>query len=438
MALAPLERLRRVRDSFWAIPLGLVIAALLLAQAAVALDHALDPQLWPDGPGGATALGVTGSRGLLTVIGGSMLAVASTSFSITISVIATASATYGPRLVRNFMADRGNQLVLGTFVAAFVYSLVVLRAINAAGKGTGRAAFVPHIAVYLAIVVALGCVVALVWFIHHIAQSIQVSTLIDRVRGELDAVAADQYPQTTPRNAVPATPLGPDAGTVEAGATGYVVWVDEPALLRLARENDGLVEVGVTPGTHVLSTETVARTTCPVDDVASAIRRCIWVDDARTPHQDVGFAVLQLVEVAVRALSPGTNDPYTACNAIAELGHGMTRLAQNGAPPPGRTDEDGRLRLIVARVDVTHLVDAVFDDLRRHGSDELYVVRSALELAGRIARVGDDEVADRVRLQARLLVEAFEAPDRPALDVDRVREDTRRHLGPGVLDSRPA
>jgi uncharacterized membrane protein len=438
--MAPIsrERVQRLRDSFWFLPVTLVVLAIVLAEVAVGLDRAIGSGSWGEGADSFVALGVSGSRGILVAVGGSMLTVAATSFSITISVVATASSTYGPRLVRNFMADRRNQLVLGTFVATFVYSLVVLRSVSGADGQGGGTTFVPHLAVYVAIVIAILNVAALVYFIHHIADSIQVSTLIERVRNDLRRVVKDQYPAEPPENSLHTAPLPTGAPEVTAGRTGYVVSVDEAGLLRLAAQHDGVIEVLPPVGTHVLDTEPVVRTTCDPSAVEAGVRRCVWIDDARTPHQDVSFAVQQLVEVAVRALSPGVNDPYTARNAVSELGAGMTMLARHGIPPLGRTDDDGRVRLVVRRVPVVELVDGVFDDLRVHGAREPYVVRSAVKLAGRIVAACDDDLARRVREHVRLML-AEHASGRPDFDTGRLQAYAAEHLDDGLdRDGAPA
>ena len=200
-----LTRIRRLRETFWFLPGVMVLIAVILAEGLVALDRfafedVSDP-IWLLSP-----MGVSGARGLLTAIGGSMLAVAATSFSITISVVATASSNYGPRLVRNFMADRGNQFVLGVFAATFVYALLVLRSVSSADDNVGREAFVPYVAVYLAIVLAIGNVGVLVYFIHHIATSVRVTSLINSVRCDLFDVIDERYPLEQPDNGVHAVP----------------------------------------------------------------------------------------------------------------------------------------------------------------------------------------------------------------------------------------
>lgn len=438
MSASARDRVRRIRESFWFVPVSIVLLGVVLAELAVAVDRWAGTSEWAHGAGGILSLGVGGSRGILTTVGGSMIAVAATSFSITISVIATASSTYGPRLVRNFMSDRRNQLVLGTFVATFVYCLLVLRAVSTPSSSSGQE-FIPYLAIHLAIAIAIADVAALVYFIHHIADSIQVSTLVQRVRDELDRAVAGQYPERSPGNAVAADPVPRESPVVTAGRPGYVVWVDEEALTRLAAEHDGVIQVIATVGTHVLSDEPVVRTTCDAEAVTAGVRRSVAVDDARTPDQDVRFAVQQLVEVAVRALSAGTNDPYTARNAVSELGAGLCRLARAGAPPLGRTDPDGHLRLVVSRAQPVDIVDGVFDDLRMHGSGEAYVVRAAVKLAGRLAATGNAAMTLRARRHVDLMLDAFASGSRPAFDVERLQQYADEHLDDGLsVDGGPA
>jgi uncharacterized membrane protein len=424
------EHYVRARDSFWFLPALLVLLAMVLSQVAVFIDRRLELD-WAGTS--ALALGVDGSRGLLTIIGGSVLGVAATAFSITISVIATASSSYGPRLVRNFMADRANQLVLGIFVSTFAYCVLVLRSVTAADSDAGREAFVPYVAVYLAILIALVNIGCLVYFIHHIADSIQISTLVETVRDELRAVAEREYPEDASRwadSAVPAARLDPgDPRVVELamGSPGYVVGVDTDALLSYAREHDLVVEIVPRVGDHVIATEPIARIRAMRDaevdeSVQTAIRRRVTVDDARTPYQDVRFAIQQLVEMAVRALSPGTNDPFTAQNAIEELGSGLAAIARGTESPDGIADSGGELRVVLRRPRPVELVDLVFDDLRAHGSAEMRVVRPAIQLATRIAEAGSPELAQRAWMHVDLLLDAFTDSGAPEFDVDRMRE----------------
>lgn len=425
------EVVRRVRETFWWRPATLVVLGLLLAEAFVGLDHVLGSTRW--GRGGAVwQLGVDGSRGLLTAIASSMLGAAATAFSITIAVIATASSSYGPRLVRNFMTDRSNQLVLGTFLATFGYALLVLRSVRSADAVLGREPFVPFLSVHLAILFALANIGALVYFIHHISDSIQVPTLVARVRDDLLDLARREYAEPSGRRvsdlarrvASPAELTDRPQHRprlLNASGAGFVVSLDRDKLVELSAHGDGVTEVVAAVGDHVIRGEPLLRTTAaPDDDRDDALLRCVVVGNARTPTQDARFAVQQLVEMAVRALSPGTNDPYTARNAVQELGAGLTAIVAAGEPPRGLTDEKGEVRLLLAPASPAELVSEALIDLRVHGSSEPQVVREVLVLAHRLHRVGDNEVRRVITRHVRLLLDAC-ARSASQSDVNRLR-----------------
>ncbi|GGF97688.1 hypothetical protein GCM10007304_09510 [Rhodococcoides trifolii] len=409
--------LLRARDTFWFLPAVLGLAAVALAQGLITFDRRLSNTDF--GAWGALfyRVGASGSRDILGAIGGSMLGVAATSFSITISVLATASSTYGPRLVRNFMADRGNQFVLGMFGATFLYALMVLRSIRSAADD--HIAFVPDIAVNVAVLLAVVDVAVLVYFIHHIANSIQVSTLSARVRRELVDAVDMLYPAEQPDNAVAAPALDAvSLSTVVAKSSGFVVSIDESALLEAARRHDCVCELRVRSGHHLVAGEIIAVVSSSemADDVRSAVR----LGDSRTPRQDITFATQQLTEMAVRALSASTNDPYTARNALDELAVGLVPLSRRPVPLTGRTDDEGVPRLTVTRVPVVELLDDVFDAIRVCVADDPIAVEAVIRLARRIglATVHDD-IRECVQEKLRALRRAVEASSPDPSDLDR-------------------
>ncbi|MGZ8178482.1 DUF2254 domain-containing protein [Williamsia sp. SKLECPSW1] len=399
-------RAARLADVFWFLPALLGVASLVLAQALISLDRALDDAdlgVW------GTLLyrvGASGSRDILGAIGGSMLGVAATSFSITVSVLATASSTYGPRLVRNFMNDRGNQFVLGIFGATFLYSLMVLRSIRAQTIDEGQ--FVPDIAVNVAVVLAVLDVAVLVYFINHIAGSIQVSTLSARVRSELVEVVDALYPSEQPPDARPTPAPGRDDSTVTADAAGFVIDIDERGLKETARRHDCVIEIVIRPGDHLVVGEPLAKVT-PGDkasDVSGGVCRAVGLGDTRTPLHDIQFAVQQLVEMAVRALSPGTNDPYTAHNAFSELATGMVPMVGRPTPWLGRVDDTDTLRLIVTRVPMVELVDDIFDAVRVYALAAPVAMTAATMLARRIGVAAIDPVVTDAVLRHLAVIEA--------------------------------
>ena len=277
---------------------------------------------------------------------------ASTTFSITIAVLALSSSTYGPPLVRNFMADRGNQFVLGTFVATFLYSLLVLRSIRVVGDG-GGAYFIPHLA-YCRRAVSRCC--------RSACSSTSSTTSATRSRSrrspdrctlDLCAVIERTFPEdgenveVAPPTDLPES-LEARGAVVLASSTGYVQGVDVDALAAVARQHDVLISLCVRPGQHVTHGARVAvvwpRVPLP-DKLQNATRGAVRLGRSRDPHQDVEFPAQLLEEMAVRALSPSTNDPYTAINALDDLASGLIELAGRTAPSPYRLDEDGRLRV---------------------------------------------------------------------------------------------
>lgn len=420
-----MSRLDRLREKFWFIPAVLCAAAAVVAWLLIQIDEARDGDPIPSVLDWLVyEVGESGSRDILVVIATSSLAVAGTTFSITMAVLALTSSSYGPRLVRNFMADRGNQVVLGVYVATFLYSLLVLRSIRALGDPGDPEAevFVPHLAVNAAVLLAVLNVVVLIYFIHHISSSIQISAIASRVRDDLHRTVDRLYPDEIGRDLddiddeppePPADDGDVDGEPVCADRTGYVQHVREGALLEMACAADVLIALRVRPGSHVIDEQVLAVVSPPDrldDDLAGALRDAVVVSRSRSPYQDVEFAVQQLTELAVRALSPGTNDPFTAENALDDLASGLALLAERAVPSPERFDDAGRLRVHAPAVDVSELVSQVMDAMRWYAIDHPGVVLAALEL---VERVG--ERAARRRVRARLLAE-----------VDRLRTAVER------------
>ncbi|MCB7136653.1 DUF2254 domain-containing protein [Cellulosimicrobium marinum] len=413
---------RRAVESFWFFPAVLSLVAVALAEVLVRVERGLAPGA-VESVALLSGLGASGSRALLGAIATSVLTVTGTTFSITISVLATTTSSYGPRLVRNFMTDRGNQLVLAVFTASFLYSLVVLRSVRS--ETDDGAAFVPTIAVNGAMLLAVLCVGVLVYFIHHIADSVQVSTLQRRVRDDLDAVVELLVPDDPPDGTVgppqtAADRLPPEHGVVRSPSTGYVQWVDVEALVHAAERADGLAEAVVGPGDHVVAGDPVLTLRGPAawsDDAADQARRTVVVGDERTPHQDLAFAAQQLTEMAVRALSPGTNDPYTAASAFDALGDGLVRLAGRDPARPGAVGGDGELRAVVRWPTAEEVVSEVLVAVRTYALGSPVALRSAVRLVERLERASRrPPVRESLRAEVTVLREAVATSALPEHD----------------------
>ncbi|MEP6855043.1 MAG: DUF2254 domain-containing protein [Pedococcus sp.] len=422
--------LQRLTERFWFLPTAMCVVAVILAESLVYVDGTDAVDSLPSWVANLVyRVGESGSRDILGAIASASLGVAGTTFSITMAVLALTSSSYGPRLVRNFMADKGNQVVLGVYVSTFLYSLLVLRSIRDVGAldSSSSQPFVPHLAVNGAVLLAVANVAVLVYFIHHISDSIQISTLSGRVRIDLletvDRLYAATEGEQAPRSSThtrgrPSSEPDASAFAVRADGAGYVQSIDDEQVVGLATRHDLVVWMSVQPGDHLLPDTALMRVEPTVldDEVAADLRGCVLVGDARSPFQDVAFAAQQLTELAVRALSPGTNDPYTAINALDDLGVGLSTMAALPRPTDWRSAEDGSARLHWRHPTVETVVAAVVDSMRWYAASAPSVMSATLRLVERVGMAGDDQLRSDLRTQVDRLAESFDRADHQPCD----------------------
>lgn len=417
----------RVRASYWFIPGAMVLGAAALATGAEAVDRRfsfeeLESLAW------IYAGGPEGARAVLTTIAGSMITVAGVVFSITMVVLVLASSQFGPRILRNFMRDTGNQVVLGTFVATFLYCLLALRAV----RGQDDALFIPHVSITIGVALGLASLAVLIYFIDHVATTIQAPAVVARVGAELDGVIDRAYPEEEEdsdekesggtrgddgEGGAEASGAGGEAGAdaaagasesgtprrhesiIAAERSGYLDMVDGKRLLSLATEADVVIRCLRTLGDHVLEGGPLAGCSGgeePEEDLPDRIRATFHLSSARGSRQDVGFVVGQLAEIAVRALSTGINDPYTATNCIDRLAASLARVARRPAPVQRLSDDDGRLRVLLRPHAFPDLLDFAFDQIREYGRDSTAVLSQllrALDALGGTVRRPQDRAA---------------------------------------------
>jgi uncharacterized membrane protein len=378
------EWLEALGDAFWLRPALVVAAGVLLGEAAVWAERAGAKASWlPEG--WLYAGGEAGARSLLSAVATSTIGVAGTTFSITVAALSLASGQMGPRLLRNFVRDAGNQLALGVFLGTFAYVLVVLRNVRSVAEG----AFVPHLGVTGALALALLCVATLVWFVHHIATGINVETVIELVHEDLSAAIA----RLTLDRPDPAPPAGPPEGgaAVVSRASGYLRALDEGALADWAAERGATLVLLVRPGDYIQPGSTVAELSAPAQAAGAAeaaVAGALSLGPRQAATQDLEFAVRQLVEVAVRALSPGVNDPFTAIAVLDRLGAALCEIAPRHLPG-GAVLRGGRAVLHRRRrTDYDGLCDAMFHMIRQNaaGGSPAVLIR-LLETLARVAAV---------------------------------------------------
>ena len=371
----------------------MVVLSIGLSFVTIGIDQTLKTDIIGN-LGWAYALGPNGSRAILSAIAGSMVSVATTAFSITIVALQLASSQFGPRLLRNFMQDTGNQVVLGTFISTFVYSLMVLRTIN----GVAENEFVPHLAVTGGIGLAIASIGVLIYFIHHAATSIQVDHVISNVGRELDEAIDRLFPNKMGRGAskgrrepmpldIPAN-FERDACPIQAASSSYIQAVDTNQLLQTAKDGNLLLRLQQHPGDFVVKGSPLALV-YPADAVCKKLTE--QINDAfvlgsqRTDQQDVEFSINQLVEIAVRALSPGINDPFTAVRCIDQLSAALCHLAQKEIPSAYRYDDEDKLRVIAEPVTFVDMTDAAFNQIRQYGQTSVAVTMRLLDAIAVIA-----------------------------------------------------
>lgn len=384
-----------LRTSYWFVPTMMAAAAVLLWTVVYTADVSLDPKRF-SGPGWIYTGGPEGARELLGVVAASMMTVTGVTFSITVVALTLASQQFGPFLLRNFMRDTGNQVVLGTFLSTFIFCLLTLRII----RGTDALTFVPHLSVSASMLLTLASLGVLIYFIHHIAVSMQVSTVISVVSADMQQAIDRLFPEELGgEGASPAKrhELPPETGAaVTSSGYGYIKAVDDDALLAAATEHALVVQLLKRPGDFVGKGDRIASAwpaASLTSPVARQIEECLLLGSQRTATQDVAFVFDQMVEIAVRALSPGINDPFTAMICIDHLGQGLRRMAGREIPSPFRY-ADGALRVIAYGVTFTALADTAFGTILHYGrSSPLVLIR----LLRTIAAIAPHAVRDEDR-----------------------------------------
>jgi uncharacterized membrane protein len=324
-----------------------------------------------------------------------MMTIASVTFSITVVALQLASSQFGPRLLRNFMRDRGNQVAIGTFIATFTYCLLILRTVN----GTEGEPFVPHISVTVGLLLALVSLGVLIYFIHHAAASIQAENVIAAVSRDLHEAIDDLYPKCLgneppePSERAGEADVPPnfdrESSPISSTTSDYLQAIDVDHLLSLAHDRDVILSVERRPGKFFFRGGDLARVWPGErldEELANAIRGAFYFGSLRTLTQDVEFAIDQLVEIAVRALSPGVNDPFTAIACVDRLGAALCSLAERVFPSSYRYDDEGRLRVFTDASTIPGIVDASFRQIRQAARHDAAVTVRLLETIAAVAR----------------------------------------------------
>ncbi len=412
----------QLSSSYWFVPGVMALFAILLSFITVQLDKTLGQDLtwvirliYVDSPDSA--------RAVLSTIGSSMITVAGVVFSLTMVVLSLTSQQYGPLLLYYFMRDRGNQFVLGIFTSTFIYSLLILRTI----RGIDENVFVPHISILVSLGLAIASLAFLIYYIHHVAESIQSTNIITRVGDNLlegvkhlfpDKLGHEiEHPERVDERADDPVDVADESANlqditrrmekqgllVKAKQSGYLQMIDDEKLFQIACAHDVIVQVYRKPGYFLVKGGPLVRVLpmrpaesenthepASLEHIAEEVAEAFVMGNRRTQNQDIEFLFTQLVSIAVRALSPGINDPYTAIMCLDRLSEALCEVLQRSGPSAYRYDEARQLRVIAHSIQFETLFHTAFDQIRHYGCSDLRLAMHLLKSVGVVSTRADD------------------------------------------------
>ena len=430
-----------LQSSFWFVPSLIVAVSIALAMALVGVGSIGSDQWlarWPR----LFGAGAEGARGMLSTIAGSMITVAGVTFSMTLVTLTLASSQYTSRILRNFMRDRVTQVVLGIFTGIFTYCLVVLRTI----RGGEEIGFIPNLAVSFSVVLAIGGISILIFFIHHIASSIQASNIIASVAAETMVAVDLHFPEKPGKGPVDGNEdqspsLLPEWRwqAVASRRNGYVQNVDIAALLCLAREHQTIVRMEQSIGAFVVQDTPLASLALedpPKKEIIADLQAAYSISRYRMVEHDSAFGIRQIVDMALRALSPSINDTTTGVMCVDYLTAILAQLAPRQTPSSHWYEEE-ELRVITIGPTFEGLLAQSFDQIRGSAKGNVAIMLRILGALQTITVMTASPgrrraLRDQVRWIAELAERTLESAH------DRARIDTRLALVYEALEAEPA
>lgn len=372
--------------TFWFLPVLIMVFAVLLSIGLVTLDNSI--ALSHEGWIRLFLVNSTDSaRSILSTISGAMIGVAGTVFSVTLVALTLASSQFGPRLIKNFMYVRLNQVVLGSYISTYLYCLLVLNVIT----DSKDYSFIPSISILVAILAAIANIVLLIIFIHRIAVSIQADKVISDISDFIAKQVKTLFPEKMGEQiedeenndvAAAAVSAYQKSISVKSPKSGYLQYIDSEVLMELVANNNSLLELYHRPGSFLVKGSEIgllhSNSTWEEGALEQLFNQFV-IGKTKTSQQDLEFSVHQMVEIAARALSPGINDPYTAIACIDHLTATMCYLAEAKFPSKYRFDEEGYLRVIADVLDFEGVLDAAFNQIRQFSGDSAAVIIRLME-----------------------------------------------------------
>lgn len=381
----PIFYWKELMSTFWFVPVLIIVLAVLFSIGLVSLDAFINlPQK------GLIRFFLVNSsdsaRSILSTISSAMIGVAGTVFSVTLVALTLASSQLGPRLIKNFMYVRLNQVVLGSYIAIYLYCLLVLNAV----KDENGYTFIPSISILVAILAAVVNIILLIIFIHQISVNIQADKIISDISDLISKQVETLFPEKMGEELKKERDFDEDATIfsfqkstiINSPKSGYLQYIDSVALLTIITNNDSLLKLAHRPGSFLVKDGKIgviySNTAWEEEALVKLVSQFI-IGKTKTSQQDLEFSIHQMVEIAARALSPGVNDPYTAIACIDNLTATLCNLAESKFPSKYRVDEEGNIRVIANVLDFEGVLNAAFNQIRQFSVGSTAVIIRLME-----------------------------------------------------------
>lgn len=376
---------KELTATFWFLPVLILVFSVFLSIVLVILDSTITVS--HDGWLRFFLVNSSDSaRSILSTISGAMIGVAGTVFSVTLVALTLASSQFGPRLIKNFMYVRLNQIVLGSYISTYLYCLLVLNSV----RDSEDYSFIPSISIIVAILAAIANIILLIVFIHQIAVSIQADKVVADISDFIFKQVETRFPEKMgeeKKNEETIDAAAAIAGyqkqvSINSPSNGYLQYVDGEALIKTITKHDSLLKVNYRPGSYLVKGQEMGLLYSKTDleeDTFDTVLNQFVIGKIKTSQQDLEFSINQMVEIAVRALSPGVNDPFTAIACIDNLSASLSYLAKAKFPSKYRFDEKGTLRAIVNTLDFEGILDAAFNQIRQFSGGSPAVIIRLME-----------------------------------------------------------
>jgi uncharacterized membrane protein len=387
-----------LRSSLWFVPILCVLVGVGLSFATIAIDRSAGsvvPRSLSGDPDAALAI--------LTTVAMSMVTLTGLVLTITMVVVQLAMGQFTPRVIRTILRDRPSQFAIGVFVATFAHAMLVMREVAAPSRSDPNG-YVPGLAIVVAFVLILVSIMVLVSYVHHIGQSLRVASLIDSVGDDTRRLLFELYPDIdTEEPATDDSSLDPLQQVVPAPAPGVLYKIDEGELVEAAQSAGVTIVILPRIGDFVPQGALIFNVHGGTVSDGRRLLGAVALGRERTLHQDLGYGLQMLVDLAVRSLSKSMGDPTTAVQALDRLHDCLRQLVQRRFPSGHHFDSTGRLRLVVPKLSWERYLDIVMDDLRHYAVSSIQVTRRLVAMLEDLAAIAPAERRPPLDRQLELL-----------------------------------